>query len=335
MTMPLPPTDPPAPDNKLPGEAELAALYRQLPRSEPAPALDAAVLRAAAQALEGSAGQPRIERRQAPRRSSDWAHPEPRSAIAARVIPSIDAGARTRRRRIPHWLIGLGSAASLVLVAGLAWHMRDLPKPGLEPAATAHNSDAMMISTPPPSSLPADTANQADRSELASSPQPQAPPPLPSKHQANHLPPAALQGLEAIAPGQSAAKGAPFTLSDKPVRERDAATMNATKRAVLERRAASAPKQPAAAAESREVAAAAPVLEIAPPAPPAPAASMQREDSSTAADPGDTPVLELAKIQRLVQQHRDAEARQRLQAFQQAHPQWSLPADLRGLLGEP
>ena len=48
MTTPLPPNDPPSADEPLPGEAELAALYRELPRSEPSSALDAAVLRAAA-----------------------------------------------------------------------------------------------------------------------------------------------------------------------------------------------------------------------------------------------------------------------------------------------
>jgi len=47
MTTPLPPQEP----EKLPGETELAALYRKLPQAEPGPALDQAVLRAAAQAL--------------------------------------------------------------------------------------------------------------------------------------------------------------------------------------------------------------------------------------------------------------------------------------------
>ncbi|HEV2680036.1 MAG TPA: hypothetical protein VGV14_06025, partial [Rhodanobacter sp.] len=55
MTTQLPPQGPSEPDEKLPGEAELATLYRQLPRNEPSPALDAAVLRAAAQALAADA----------------------------------------------------------------------------------------------------------------------------------------------------------------------------------------------------------------------------------------------------------------------------------------
>lgn len=43
-------------DERLPGEDELDALYRKLPRKEPAPALDAAVLRAAAAAVRS--GEP-------------------------------------------------------------------------------------------------------------------------------------------------------------------------------------------------------------------------------------------------------------------------------------
>ncbi len=327
MTTPLPPTDPPAPDDKLPGEAELAALYRQLPQTEPDPALDAAVLHTAAQALESTDEHPLDERRKVPRESDDLVHPKPLSAIAARAIPSIESASRRRRRRVPHWLVGLGSAASLVLVAGLAWQMRKTPEASPIPAETSGGTDMMKKSTPPTPSLRTD-AIRTEVSTLASSAQA---PPQP-KSQPSHLPPAALPGLKPVAPGRSATEAAPYTLSDKPIERDDAAARDAMRRAVLQKRAASAPKQPASADESRVVAAPPPVMEAAPPAPPA---SMPREDSSTAANPGDTPQQELAKIQLLMQQDREAEARQRLQAFHRAHPQWSLPADLRGLLDGP
>lgn len=328
MTTPLPPTDPSAPDDKLPGEAGLAALYRQLPRNEPGPALDAAVLRAAAQALEGESA---VERRKAPRESGDWVHPRLLSAIAARAVPSLGSAARTRRRRLPHWLIGLGSAASLVLVAGLAWHMREMPNPDQKPASTADVTDAMQASAAAIPRNPPD-ANQAERSILASSTQPQAPTPMKPKNQASHLPPVVLPGLKPVAPGASGTQAAPYKLSSKSTAQDDDATMNATRRAVLQKRAASAPKQPASTGNANAVATPPLVLEAVPPASPA---SVPREDSSTAANPGDTSEQELAKIQLLVQQGRDAEARQRLQAFHRDHPQWSLPADLRGLLDEP
>lgn len=75
------PNTPPPHDDDLPDERELAALYARLPKAEPDPALDAAVLARAGRA----------------------------------------ASARRRAR----WPVALGSAAVLVLAAGLAWQLRD------------------------------------------------------------------------------------------------------------------------------------------------------------------------------------------------------------------
>jgi Meckel syndrome type 1 protein len=52
----------------------------------------------------------------------------------------------------------------------------------------------------------------------------------------------------------------------------------------------------------------------------------------TAAHPSDTPAQELAKIRLLFALQRHDEARQRLRAFQQAHPDVALPDDLRAQL---
>jgi Meckel syndrome type 1 protein len=52
----------------------------------------------------------------------------------------------------------------------------------------------------------------------------------------------------------------------------------------------------------------------------------------TAAHPADTPAQELAKIRLLFALQRHDEAMQRLLAFQQAHPDVALPADLRAQL---
>ena len=49
-------------DERLPGEDELAALYRKLPDKQPSPALDAAVLRAAAEAIRPATTRPRRAR---------------------------------------------------------------------------------------------------------------------------------------------------------------------------------------------------------------------------------------------------------------------------------
>lgn len=100
-------------DEHLPGEDELAALYRKLPRKEPGPALDAAVLRAAAQAVKTA---------------------EP---------------AATKRR--PRWPIALSSAAVLVLAAGLGWRMRDMPAstPPVTPGAVSVQASAPAVEAAP------------------------------------------------------------------------------------------------------------------------------------------------------------------------------------------
>ncbi|HEX7381439.1 MAG TPA: hypothetical protein VF265_04710 [Nevskiaceae bacterium] len=113
MTTPLPPSKPH--DDDLPGEAELKALYGRLPPHEPGPALDAAVLRAAAQAV-----------------------------------------ATTTPRRRARWPVALGTAATLVLAAGLGWQMRELPV------------EAPMTSPVPASAAAIETKASADRQAVPS-----------------------------------------------------------------------------------------------------------------------------------------------------------------------
>lgn len=74
-------------------ESELARLYRRLPQSEPDAKLDSAVLAMARAAVE-------------PQRVNALRH------------------AKMRPRR-PWWLVGLSSAAGVVLAAGIAWQMRN------------------------------------------------------------------------------------------------------------------------------------------------------------------------------------------------------------------
>lgn len=101
-------------DEHVPGEDELAALYRKLPRKEPGPTLDAAVLRAAAQALKSAAPMPAAKRR-------------------------------------PRWPIALSSAAVLVLATGLGWRMRDMPAstPPTVPAVVTVPASAPAVAAAP------------------------------------------------------------------------------------------------------------------------------------------------------------------------------------------
>lgn len=346
MTTPLPPTDPPTTDDQLPGEAELAALYRQLPQREPGPVLDAAVLKAAAQALDGSNKPDAVERHPSLPERGAWAqskHP-PR-----REIRSTGPQAGTRRR-VPRWVMALGSAASLVLVAGVAWHMRGMPladKPApaerAAPAQPQASEDTTIAAkkldapaAPPEAAKPVPlramaapvTVDKAD-----------APPAMTGRQLGNMTPAAPLP------PGMKVRSGtAPFILTERPTTAADVAQRKATREAVIQRHAASVAKQSATSNVTMTALTASSLLEspAAPSAPPAASASpaplaevAPNDDSDMVVNLADTPEQELAKIQQLVQQQRTIAAKQRLQVFHRAHRQWKLPADLRSLLQEP
>jgi resuscitation-promoting factor RpfA len=301
MTTPLPPQDPREPDEALPGEAELAALYRQLPQNEPGPALDATVLRAAAQALETQPAVP-VERRRAPREPGDWVHPKP-----VAVTPAAPAGSARKLR--PRWLVGLSSAAALVLAVGLAWRMHESPRSESAPVASGSvapvQAEAATNAPMPPAPLPAPPKQPPPRI-LAAAP---------------HAPMAA-KSRQAVADKQAApvsrdeqqlAGAAPRAPADVTRQASNEIATSATKPAVAEA-AASAPSL-----QSTMVAAPAPVAAAA--------------DTATSAS--DTPTQELDKIRLLFAQGHDDEARQRLAAFRHAHPQWELPPELQAKLRKP
>jgi resuscitation-promoting factor RpfA len=302
MTTPLPPQDPREPDEALPGEAELAALYRQLPQSEPSPALDATVLRAAAQALETQPAVP-VERRKAPREPGDWVHPKP-----AAVTPAAPAG--SARKLQPRWLVGLSSAAALVLAVGLAWRMHESPRSESAPMASGSvapvRAEAATNAPMPPAPLPAPPKQPPPRIIAAALPAPMA---------AKSRQVVADKQAAAVSRDEYLADAAPRAPADVTGQTSNEAATNAAKPAVAEA-AASAPSL-----QSTMVAAPAPVAAAA--------------DTNTATSASDTPTQELDKIRLLFAQGHDDEARQRLAAFRHAHPQWELPPELQAKLRKP
>ncbi|WP_158884419.1 hypothetical protein [Rhodanobacter sp. L36] len=347
MNTPLPPDH----DDALPGEAELAALYRKLPKSEPGAALDAAVLRAAAKAL-----------------ASDGKNTH------ATAMPRRNDDVRTRKAP-PRWLIGLSSAATVVLVAGLAWRMRepslqsapassqvastDAGNSSAAPAAPVHAEPmAKKAITPSLPSAPAPVAEFAKReaatpkqsfdesmasldarkSRRALAPEKIAPekdlavagrsfvvvaPPPVEEPSANAIPSKpAQQGLVA-----DASKAAPPAILGK---------TNDTHRdklfAYTTTPSSTPAPEPAPAPEAETVTApspAAPVAAVAPMVAAAPPAPIPTSDAD------DTPAQQLDAIRALYSEHRDNEATPRLIEFHRAHPDWKLPTDLRARLPRP
>ena len=286
----------------LPGEDELGALYRKLPRKEPGPALDAAVLRAAATAVRDQ--QP--------------------------------AAAALRRAR-PRWPIALGSAAILVLAAGLGWRMRDMPAsvPAVQPDAVT----VQQASTPAAAAAPAAPQVQG-YAQNALPPPPAQPAPEPERMIAAKVRPAADSAMaKRAAPVEGARLQAPVTNAPgAPVAEAPLADQAAPAAAAGERRSYAAKpaqrtlEQPRAEASvaANETLQASPAVMAAPAVAPAPAPS-----ADTARNPNDTPAQELDKIRRLLATQRRDEARQRLADFHRDHPDYPLPDDLRTQLLTP
>jgi Meckel syndrome type 1 protein len=325
MNMPLPPDH----DDNLPGDAELAALYRKLPKSEPGPALDAAVLREAAQALGPVHPLEVVATRSA-------------APVHGNIAP---ISARTSR---PRWLIALSSAATLVLVAGLAWHMRSMPAAESAMTRTAAPQSAAPVDTPsaPPSAVAlAPTAPQAKAAPptvMLSQVARAARPPVPRMQMQAGLvaAPSAMKpkkvaidksvpasSLAAITVSQSVSES--IAASAQPSEPREYTSTDAARTLapspVAETSSPSANKVAAPGNES-ETAKAAPALM------PAAAPAMPAAPEATEKDLRDTPAQELDKIRLLFAAHRDDQAKARLEAFRHKHPDQQLPTDLRARL---
>lgn len=269
-------------DEHLPGEDELAALYRKLPHKEPGPALDAAVLRAAARAVEAA-------------------------------VPA------TPKRRA-RWPVALGSAAVLVLAAGLGWRMRDMPAsapPATPAAVTVHESAAVPAAAPAAQAATGQlAANAADNAAVP--PPPAAAPVLAQRAMAAKLrKPETIAGNAPLAERLSQAQQPPVADYAAEAAPAMAAPKSAPAFAPVPAPAAGAPP-------AQRIAAATPAMAPAAPAP-----------ADTARDAADTPAQELDKIRRLFAERHREEARQRLADFHRDHPDYPLPDDLREQLLTP
>ncbi|GAA0709189.1 hypothetical protein [Dokdonella soli] len=231
-------------------------------------------------------------------------------------------GRPPRRQR---WLLGLGSAAGVVLAAGIAWHMgqdalREQTQYGghavpnvvpVEPITEAaprrreHANEAQ--NAPPPASVqqpvPAQIAVPAKPASSARKSTAKSPTPLPAAA------PAATE------PASSPVVPAPFPAAAEP--RSDAAT-----RSTPAPQAAGASKT-RAADELDQAMPAAPRAGAAP----SPSGSVElRRDMQLA------PEDWLAHIRQLLHQGRRQQATESLRLFRLAHPDWQLPDELRPLL---
>lgn len=268
-------------DESLPGEDELQALYRSLPRKEPSPALDQAVRQAAVEA----------------------------------VLPKT-------RRRFARWPVAATSAAVLVLAAGLGLRMRE-QSPSMQaptPAAATIQASSPAETQPPVS---ATNAPLVPPSASAAPTVAQAPPAeIPRATRRTHESVKSLAKSRAVS---SEMADQTFAPPPPPPAPAPAIAMAPTPLASAAPRASAGYRAEPAARSMAMKTMAAPM-----PAAAAPAAAPTAD--AAASNPNDTPAQELDKIRMLFAQHRRDEALQRLSAFRQAHPDISLPDDVRAQL---
>jgi len=276
---------------------KLGNLYRRLPRYEPPRRLDRAVLSEAARAVH--------------------------------------SGKPPRRQR---WIVGVGSAAGLVLAAGIAWRIghdpmnaNDAPnsvrvvpvQPITEPARAKRDSPTQPAAAPaetdaasaPESQLQGAAQNRAAKDEVKSverkakaARQPATPAPMTA--------PEAAKPATPPPPPVAAARAEPFPAApEQPERAQEFEKSSAGKAASAE----------ADAAVDKEAASAAGARGLSSPTPPSGSIELRRD---MALAPQDW----LAHIRQLKHQGRMQQASESLRLFQRAHPDWTIPDELRPLL---
>jgi hypothetical protein len=267
---------------------------------------------------EGDGGELGALYRRLPRRDPPRRLDRVVLAEAARAVH----GARPHRRQ--RWLLGLGSAAGIVLAAGLAWRIGHEPVQQRAPLL----EQPYEIVPVQPIDAPPRRSGAAGDTAAATPPVTEAAPAAP--------PPAATPAPTPAA----AAKAKPSAARE---RARDAASANAFP-ADATGTARGEPGAGAGELESAQAVAPSPAT-----APQAGAAAKTARDNEAAAirerpapspshsvelrrDVQLAPEVWLAQIRSLLHQGRREQATESLRLFHRAHPDWKLPVELRALL---
>lgn len=277
-------------------------LYRRLPRYEPPRRLDRAVLGEAARAVH--------------------------------------SGKAPRRQR---WVVGLGSAAGLVLAAGIAWRVgHDVMNQNESalPTAVPRVVPVEPISEPARAKREDKAAQQAESRESDAA----RAEPSPAESAADHVAPAdelkrtphkllkagkpaAPSAMASPAPSQPAAapSAPPPQAFPDAARQREQTKDRRDSNAAASGAAAPATRAASPGAVVEKSAAADNMRALSSPTPPSGSVELQHDMQRAPQD-------WLAHIRQLDQQGRRQQATESLRLFQRAHPDWTIPDDLRDLL---
>lgn len=262
---------------------------------------------------------------------------EPPRRLDRVVLGEAARAVRGRPPRRQRWLIGFGSAAGIVLAAGIAWRVGQEASQQRPGAAAPQVIQVQPIteSAPRRHERAADAARQsvapppaAMRAEPVAPPPPAVVAPPPARK-------AAPKAQSPARPAQTAPVAAPAPFPEAAAPPPPPAPMSPPLAAPAP--AASAPLSSAAAnaaedkiangaAEAESHAAAAPLERKRSSAPTAPSTSAElRRDMQLA------PADWLAHIRQLLHQGRRQQAAESLRLFRRAHPDWTLPPELDAL----
>lgn len=257
---------------------------------------------------------------------------EPDAALDARVLAEADrAIARPARRRSPPWLIGLGSAAALVLVAGIIWRMQPTLLESNLPPMTPDAPAAESKPSEPTARAPAKVSVPAPLLQDAVPAQP-APPAGAGAGATRSAAPSAEPEHERAAEKSAAdeASSKPRAKSIDTERARREAGPHELPRANLDTAPLTQPAPPPRPALAPPPAPAAPPL----PPPALTATPTETTDAATATGNTNAP----RGIEALVDAAREAlrngdedAARRHVRALLRDHPQFTLPDDLAAL----
>jgi hypothetical protein len=249
-------------------------------------------------------------------------------AVLGEAARAVHSGRPPRRQR---WIVGVGSAAGLVLAAGIAWRIGHEPISQDVPASSAprvvpvepisESARAKREEAPQQSAADASNAAQPDsensptraaQGELKQEPHK-------ARASSKPAPPALAAPKPAPAPAASAPP-APF-----PAEERDREQATDLQQSAAAGRAPAAQTAGTMAPAFEKKVEAPGERGLASPTPPSGSVELRRDMQLAPED-------WLAHIHQLQRQGRRQQATESLRLFQRAHPDWTIPDDLRPLL---
>lgn len=263
---------------------------------------------------------------------------EPPRRLDRSVLGEAARAVHGRPPRRQRWMVGFGSAAGIVLAAGVAWHVGQdalrqqsnspahgaptyVPVEPLSESAHAKREQAPApaadaATAPPAVPAPAGAASKADEGQFRHR---ASRPPATDKELSKQAVPVASPPPAAAKPAAPPAQSAPFpateTMREEPSSAAAAGAVSAQERAAEnEHKTAAQALDQAASSSARAVPA------------PSPSSSVElRRDMQLA------PEDWLAHIHQLLQQGRRQQAIESLRLFRNAHPDWRLSDELRKL----